>query len=154
MGIAHRIGQSTVDPRSGRDADGSRRTPRVKNPFEGSIPARWCARGMWKAILALLLTIPPLVGQSHVQPSRIIGLIDNHQRVKLLGNAPLEGRPEYDNGPVDPSFALTYVTLHVRPTQDQRKALDQLLSDQQDRSSQQGQAAGGHELRQLAIEPR
>jgi len=87
------------------------------------------------------LRIPILLGllldgvASYAQPNRIVGSIDGSQRVALPGNAPFQGQPQYDSGPVDPSFPMTYVTLSTKPTAGQQKALAQLLADQQDRSS-------------------
>jgi hypothetical protein len=48
----------------------------------------------------------------HAQPVRIPGSIDNTQQVELSGNAPFQPGSPYDQGPVHPSFALTYVTLY------------------------------------------
>jgi hypothetical protein len=72
------------------------------------------------------------------QPSRVAGAIDSNQRVELRGNAAFHAPPNSDQGPVDPSFLLTYVTLYTLPTFDQQKALSQLLANQQDRSSRFG----------------
>jgi len=69
------------------------------------------------------------------QPNRIVGPIDGSQPVVLPGSVPFQGQPQYDKGPVDPSFPMTYVTLFMKPTAAQQQALAQLLADQQDRSS-------------------
>jgi hypothetical protein len=82
-------------------------------------------------LFGLLLDVVAL----RAQPSRILGSINGSQRVELPGSAPFQGQPQYDNGPVDPSFPMTYVTLYMKPAADQQKALAQLLADQQDRSS-------------------
>src|ERR1035441_8679917 len=82
-------------------------------------------------LFGLLLSVVAL----HAQPSRIVGPIDGSQPVELPGNTSFQGQPLYDNGRVDPSFPMTYVTLYMKPTADQQMALDQLLADQQDRSS-------------------
>lgn len=71
----------------------------------------------------------------HAQPSRIAGPIDDNRQVELPGNAPLQTQLQVDQGAVDPSFPMAYVTLYTMPTADQQKALAKLLADQQDRSS-------------------
>jgi uncharacterized protein (TIGR03437 family) len=43
--------------------------------------------------------------------------------------------PQYDQGRVDPSLELSYVTLLLKPSPDQQASLDRLLADQQDPSS-------------------
>lgn len=65
------------------------------------------------------------------QADRISGSIDAGQRVSLSKNIQLEAKAEFDQGLVDPSLKLGYMTLLTLPTASQRKAIDQLLADQQ-----------------------
>jgi subtilase family serine protease len=69
------------------------------------------------------------------QPDRIAGTVDASQRVVLVKSLHPKAQPQYDLGPVDPSLKLTYMTLLMSPSASQQKALDQLLAQQQDRSS-------------------
>jgi subtilase family serine protease len=47
----------------------------------------------------------------------------------------MQARPEFDQGAVDPSMKLGYITLLTVPTAAQQKALNKLLADQQNRHS-------------------
>lgn len=53
-------------------------------------------------------------------------------RVVLRGQVRPEARTQYDQGPVEPSFVLTLITIHLKPAASRQTALQQLLSDQQD----------------------
>jgi uncharacterized protein (TIGR03437 family) len=55
----------------------------------------------------------------------------------LPGSVHPKAQPQYDQGPVDASFTLGYITLIFKPSTDQQAALAQLLDAQQDRSSLQ-----------------
>jgi hypothetical protein len=68
-------------------------------------------------------------------PDRITGPIDASQTVVLAKSHQPKAQPQYDRGPVDPSFQLNYVTLLMAPSASQQKELDQLLAEQQDRTS-------------------
>ena len=65
-------------------------------------------------------------------PDRITGPIVAAQRIKLAGGVSLKARPEFDQGAVDPSFNLSYITLLTAPSAAQQRALDKLFNDQQD----------------------
>lgn len=69
------------------------------------------------------------------QQDRITGTIDSSQRVTLGKTLHHKAQPQYDLGAVDPSLKLGYITLLMAPSPSQQKELDQLLADQQDRSS-------------------
>ena len=69
------------------------------------------------------------------QQNRIIAPIDPTRRVALKGNIHAKAQPLYDQGRVDPTLELSYVTLLLKPSPDQQASLDQLLADQQDPSS-------------------
>jgi hypothetical protein len=85
------------------------------------------------ALAAILLT---LAAALHGQTARVVGQIDESRRIELRGNTPSRARPEYDRGLVHPSLVLDPVTLHMKPSPQQQQALDQLLAEQQDPSSQ------------------
>src|ERR1700733_1742993 len=85
----------------------------------------------WKLSLLLLSSSLCLAAQ----PDRISGMIDTSQMVTLPRSLHRKALPQYDQGPVEPSFPLGYVTLVMAPSPSQQQALDQLLAQQQDRSS-------------------
>ncbi|MGD0413737.1 MAG: protease pro-enzyme activation domain-containing protein [Terriglobales bacterium] len=64
-------------------------------------------------------------------PDRISGPIVSGQNVKLSAGIPLKAQPQYDQGRVDPSLRLGYMTLLTVPSASQQKAIDQLLAQQQ-----------------------
>ena len=68
-------------------------------------------------------------------PDRIAGMIDSSQTIALAKSHHPKAQPQYDRGPVDPSFKLSYITLLIAPSASQQKALDRLLAQQQDPSS-------------------
>jgi subtilase family serine protease len=55
--------------------------------------------------------------------------------VTLPGLVNRNAKPQYDQGPVEPSLQFGYVPLIIGPSPSQKTALDQLLAQQQDRSS-------------------
>jgi len=65
-------------------------------------------------------------------PDRISGPIIAQQLIKLSAGVPMRAQPQYDQGPVDPSFKLSYMTLLTVPSASQQRAIDQLLAQQQD----------------------
>jgi subtilase family serine protease len=69
------------------------------------------------------------------QSDRIAGTIDVSKRTPLAKSLHPKAQPQYDIGAVDPSMKLTYMTVLTTPSASQQKALDQLLAQQQDRSS-------------------
>jgi len=69
------------------------------------------------------------------QPDRVTGAIDNSQTVVLKGSVHPLAQPGRDQGPLDPSTELPYVSLLIQPSADQQAALKQLLAEQQDPSS-------------------
>src|SRR6516165_4235038 len=65
------------------------------------------------------------------QPSRITRQIDDRDRVTLRGHIHPKALPEFDQGRVAPSLALSYVTLTLGQSDAQKAALDNLLVEQQ-----------------------
>ena len=71
----------------------------------------------------------------HAQPDRITRQIDDRERVTLLGNVHPKALPQFDQGPIDPSMKLAYVTLMLKPSSALQAELEKLLAEQQDRTS-------------------
>ena len=69
------------------------------------------------------------------QPSRIAGPIDNRKRVSLRGHIHPKALPENDQGRVDASLTLPYVTVMFKQTPAQQADLDLFLAQQQDPAS-------------------
>ncbi len=67
-------------------------------------------------------------------PNRVTTPIVGAQTVRLAAGVPMQARPEFDQGAVDPSLKMT-VTLLTVPSASQQQALTKLLADQQNRSS-------------------
>lgn len=84
----------------------------------------------WVTIAALIT--PALV---FAQTDRIAGPIVNARMVALKGNVNPKAQPQFDRGVVDPALKLNAVMLAFKPTAQQQEALDQLLIEQQDRTS-------------------
>ena len=85
----------------------------------------------WKFLLPLLISTLCLAAQQ----DRITSAIDSSQTTPLAKSLHPQAQPQYDLGRVDPSMRLSYVTLLMTPSPSQQKALDQLLAQQQDRTS-------------------
>ncbi len=69
------------------------------------------------------------------QRDRILAKIDNTDRVTLKGHLHPKARSDSDQGPVDPSLKLTYLTMVLKPSPTQQAELDRLLAEQQDPTS-------------------
>jgi len=65
-------------------------------------------------------------------PDRITAPILSSQLIKFSAGVPLKAQPQYDQGPVDPSFELSYMTLLTVPSTNQQNAISRLLAQQQD----------------------
>ena len=85
----------------------------------------------WKYILPLLA--PTLCFAA--QPDRIVGTIESGPSIALAKSLHPNAKLQYDLGIVEPSLKLSYVTLLMRPSPSQQKALDQFLVELQDRNS-------------------
>src|SRR5580692_5954459 len=66
------------------------------------------------------------------QPDRIVGVIDSGQVVVLKGNVNPKAQPQYDQGPVESSMKLPYVTILTKPTAAQQADLRRFLKQQQE----------------------
>ncbi len=85
----------------------------------------------WKFLLPLLATSLCFAAQ----PDRITGPIDSSQMVTLPGRVHRLAQPQYDQGAVESSLPLSYVTMLFAPSVAQTESLDLLLAQQQDRTS-------------------
>jgi subtilase family serine protease len=84
----------------------------------------------WKFLLPLLATSLCFAAQ----PDRIT-TIDSSSRVALAKSHHPGAVSEYDQGPVDPSMRLGYITMLMSPSPTQQEALETLLAEQQDPKS-------------------
>lgn len=82
-------------------------------------------------VVVLLLPLAMLFGQQ----DRIVGRIGGRGRVTLSGNVHPKAQQQYDQGAVEPSLKLSYITLALKKSAAQQTALDELLRQQQDPSS-------------------
>lgn len=69
------------------------------------------------------------------QRNRIVGPIDNRNRVALRGHVHPQAVAENDQGRADPSQTLPYMTVVLKQSAAQQADLEQLLAQQQDPSS-------------------
>jgi hypothetical protein len=69
------------------------------------------------------------------QTDRIAGPIDATPAISLAKSLHPKAQPQNDLGAIDPSFKLSYMTVFLAPSASQQADLDQLLADQQNRSS-------------------
>jgi hypothetical protein len=67
-------------------------------------------------------------------PDRIAGTLSSSKMVVLRNQVQRSAQPQFDQGRVEPSFQL-HVTLLTVPSPSQGKAMDQLLTEQQDPKS-------------------
>jgi len=86
---------------------------------------------IWKFLLPLLVSTLAFAAQ----PDRILSTIDSSQSVALARSLHPKAQPQFDQGAVEPSLKLSYMTLLMAPSPSQQKALDLLLAQQQDRNS-------------------
>jgi len=83
-------------------------------------------RSLFMRSLKLLL---PLMGSTLCfagQADRIPVSIDSSQMIRLPGHADPRALPQYDQGPIEPSFQFGYVAMLFTPSAAQSKALDEL----------------------------
>jgi subtilase family serine protease len=85
----------------------------------------------WKLLLPLLASTLCLAQQ----PDRVASTIDSSQMIALTGNIHGLAQPRFDLGRADGSKVLYGVTLAFRPSAAQQADLNNLLAQQQDRSS-------------------
>jgi subtilase family serine protease len=83
------------------------------------------------SLLAAILSVTTWASQ----PDRIVARIDSNQTVVLKGNVNPKAQQQYDQGRVDPSMKLPYITMLTKPTTSQQAELKRFLKEQQDPSS-------------------
>jgi hypothetical protein len=64
-------------------------------------------------------------------PDRITAPIAAAQSVRLAAGVPLQARPEFDQGAVEPSMKMNHMTVLTAPSAAQQRAMNKLLADQQ-----------------------
>ena len=84
-------------------------------------------------IAAVLVYFP--AARVLAQRNRVTGPIDNSRRVRLHGHLHPKADPQSDQGEVDASLKLPYVTLVLKPSASQQADLDRFLAQLQDPSS-------------------
>jgi subtilase family serine protease len=85
--------------------------------------------------LPLILAFTVTGGTQPVSRDRILGAIDAAQTAAVRHTAHPLARPQFDQGRLDPAQRLSGVALTFRLSSAQQADLNQLLRDQQDRSS-------------------
>ncbi len=85
------------------------------------------------ALVFLLVTLP---AQAQPAPrSRILQPVDDSRLITLSGNTHPLARPEFDQGALADSTRLNHIVLLLQRSPEQETALQQLLDQQQDKSS-------------------
>src|SRR5277367_71726 len=92
-------------------------------------------RGSLPAFCTLCSLLALSVAARAAQPDRITAAIDSNQTVVLKGSVSPKARARFDQGPVDPSMKLEYITFQISPSPSQQAALDELLAEQQNPKS-------------------
>lgn len=87
------------------------------------------------ALSCVVLSVLILSALCYGQQDRIIGPINTTKTVKLSGGVPAKAKRKYDQGPVDPSLKLSYMTLLTAPSAAQQRDLNLLLAEQQNSRS-------------------
>jgi uncharacterized protein (TIGR03437 family) len=85
------------------------------------------------ALYALTLALP--AAALFAQQLRIASPIDDSRRAILPGSLHPKARLIYDQGPVDPSLKIPFITLVMKPSAAQQADLERLLDEQLDPSS-------------------
>ena len=85
------------------------------------------------SLFGLLFAAVP--GFSQQQANRVTSAIDAGRMITLADNVSRKARQQFDQGPVDPSFVLPYVTMVLKPSAQQQAALQKLLAQQQNPKS-------------------
>jgi len=91
---------------------------------------------MVKLVLLVLSIASVFSAVGYAQaPGRIVDAIDSSRAVALAKSVHPKAQAQFDQGAVEPSFELSYVTLTTTPSVAQQKALNRLLAQQQDPAS-------------------
>jgi hypothetical protein len=86
--------------------------------------------------LMLVFFLPVAISQAQAPPQdRILRAINSSDVTQLRGNVHPLARPEFDRGKAPDATLLPRMTMYFAPATSQQVALNQLLSQQQDRTS-------------------
>ena len=85
--------------------------------------------------LTVFLLLSTLTIALAAPPNRVLVKVSDSKRVFLNGHVSPKAQPQYDQGRVSGSLALTHLTMHFKISAAQQADLDQLLRDQQDPAS-------------------
>lgn len=89
---------------------------------------------MLLAVVSACIVLAPKPAQTAEQ-SRITGSLNGGQTVVLAGNVSPKAKKLYDQGRVEPTLKINYMTLQTMPSASQQAALKKFLADVQDKSS-------------------
>ncbi len=86
-------------------------------------------------LLAALFVLASFATAQSIQQRRIVRPIDNTSTVRLPGTLVPRARAELDRGPVAAAMPMQHMSMVFARTAEQQAGLDQLLAEQQDRTS-------------------
>jgi len=95
--------------------------------------SNWTISSLALSVSLAICTVAAFPAQA--AEDRISGRVDSAETVRLKGAAHPKASPENDRGPVDPSLAISGITLNVKLSAAQQADLEQLLQEQRDPSS-------------------
>ncbi len=95
------------------------------------------ARKVQSRFIVLSTCLLSILGTNRLsaQPNRILDAVEVSRRTVLTGSVHPSAKLENDQGPVDSSTVLPYITLTFAKSEQQQTDLDQLLRDQLDSTS-------------------
>jgi subtilase family serine protease len=93
------------------------------------------SRALIAAVLFGSLCAINVRAQTNSATPQITQAVSNSNLVVLRGNVHPLARPEYDRGPAPASLSMEHMLLVLKRSPQQESALEQLLADQQDKSS-------------------
>src|ERR1700674_801130 len=88
-----------------------------------------------RAVILLPLVIAAVCSGQTTPKNRILRAIDGSQTAVIKGSVSSLARPEFDQGPADASMNISAASMIFKPSLAQQAALQELLREQQDRSS-------------------
>jgi subtilase family serine protease len=91
-------------------------------------------RSVWQFV-SFCCMLSPCSVPLWAQRNRITGAIDGSRKAILQRSVHPKAEPRLDQGPVDPLLPMGYVTVMLKPSPGQQATLEQLLEEQQNRSS-------------------
>src|SRR5579863_2412346 len=88
-------------------------------------------RSFYSCVIATIICSTSALAQT----SRIAQTVDNRQRTMLAGHLHPKASASGDQGRVEPSLPMSYITLTLAPSASQQADLEKLLVDQQTKGS-------------------